>query len=465
MPDVTTVLGAAAGRRERAARLVLTLLAIPIMMMIACGGGAQDAPEAPPEPEPSPSPTTTAGPTPSQAPPTPPAEVRAGELDPDFGDGGLAIVPVGSELAVARRGLFVFPDGRTSVLALASDDGGFSFTLLYVRLPADGRGPASVARPLPTLHAVAAVFAPDGSATVLGKQDDEGGIVAARLTPGGELDPSFGTGGFAATGLELASDVLPLPDGSSVVLGLRALLRLTDDGEVDRGFGRDGLASLPPPESDEGGYTLDDLGVTSDGRLIAAARYQVALATFPRLFGFTAGGEVDTSFGDAGVVAPSILRPGSRLLVGGDGVLRWLIDGEILLLGARGQTLGSVLVGSTTYGAGFVHLWQPEEGGGVLLAGSSWVPDEPRRFACWARTGDTCLRLAVAVQSIDANGALDTAFGDGGTATTDLPPPYGAQDTVARAGVAGPAGRLTVAGSACRRPFECDVAVLRYGAP
>ncbi len=144
---------------------------------------------------------------------------------------------------------------------------------------------------------------------------------------------------------------------------------------------------------------------------------------------------------DAGIVAPSILRPGSRLLVGRDGVLRWYLDGDILLLSDRGQTLGTVPVESTSHGVGFVHLWQPEEGEGVLLAGSSWVPDEPRRFACLASSGDTCLRLAIAFQSIDADGALDTAFGDGGTTITDLP-----RRTAPRTRPIAPASRARPAG-------------------
>jgi uncharacterized delta-60 repeat protein len=311
----------------------------------------------------------------------------------------------------------------------------------------------------------------DGSALAVGRHADVvDGMVVARLTPSGELDLAYGDAGFATTDLDFASDVLPLDDGRALLIGSRddraVVTRLTRDGAVDRGFGTDGIAALPAaPEPDDGGrYELHDLVALPDGRVIVAATYHVAIASLQRLFGFTADGQLDAAFGDAGIVAPSILWPTSRLAIGRDGVLRWVIDDQLLLVGPDGELRGTSTIGETTYGSGFGALSETDTGG-LVLAGSSWVPDEPRRFACQNTSAGACLRLAVALQSLTADGGPDVAFGESGIVVTDLPAPYGAQDTGAQAVSLAPDRRVTVAASACRRPFDCDLVVLRYGAP
>ena len=144
--------------------------------------------------------------------------------------------------------------------------------------------------------------------------------------------------------------------------------------------------------------------------------------------------------------------------------MRWLLRDEIVLVDGAGERLGAIPIAGTTFGSGFGGVRETASGGHVL-AGSVWVPDEPRRFPCENTSGGTCLRLAFGVMSIGSDGAPDVAFGDGGIAITDLPEPYGAQGTGAGSVVTAPAGRITVAGTACQRPFVCDLVVLRYGAP
>lgn len=439
--------------------------------VVACGGGS--AGDQPGAPSPSPLPSTAASPsaTPPSAPPPAPtmSRVDPGQLDASFGDGGLAVVRVGGPLGLPPRGLVVLADGRTALLAMRGSVDGSSSELLRIELPADGRAAdAVVTRPLPELRAPVAAFAPDGSAMAIGRRGAE--IVATRLTPAGDLDTTFGRDGFASTGLESASDVLPLAGGASIVLGDRdgaqGLVRLDADGSRDASFGRDGFATPPAaPAPEEGGrYVLRQLGATSGGELFVAGAYNVAIVSMPRLFAFTASGEIDAAYGDAGIVAPSLLWPASHLLIGRDDLVRLLVRDQVFLLDADGQVVATVELADTPYGAGFGALGEAPDGG-LILVGSSWVPDEPRRFGCGNRSDDTCLRLAIAAQSIRADGTVDQGFGDGGIAVTDLPAPYGAQDTRAQAVVAAPEGRITVAGLACPRPYDCDVVVLRYGAP
>lgn len=452
---------------RRAARLAVVVAML--VVLAACGGSARDAG---PEPVPSPDATATVAPSPTAAPsPTPSPAVGSGVLDPSFGTGGVAVVSLRSMLAVARRSLFVRDDGRTSVLVLSSSDGGGSFALLRIDLPADGRldDPASgVTQPLPELDALAAGFAADGSAIVFARAASDG-IVAVRLTAGGAVDADFGDAGVVRTDLESAFDVLPLDDGRSIAIGRigdrSVLLRLTADGAMDATFGVAGIVDLPPaPEPDDGGrYDLADVTVLPDGRVLAAATYHVAIASLPRLFAFSAAGELDGSFGDGGVLAPSMLWPTSFLTPGTDGMARWIIRDRILLVDERGALRGELPLRDTTYGAGFGAA--VDTPAGLVLAGSSWVPDEPRRFICGSSSDGVCLRRGYAVQLVPITGTAPTGFGDDGVVVTDLPAPYGAQNTRAQVVVAAPEERLTVAGPACSSPFECDLVLLRYGAP
>jgi len=95
--------------------------------------------------------------------------------------------------------------------------------------------------------------------------------------------------------------------------------------------------------------------------------------------------------------------------------------------------------------------------------GSTFVPDEPRRFACENFSDGTCLRRALVVQRFLADGSADMQFAGSGTVITDSDPPYGAQDTTFGALALAPQGRITAAGSVCSEPFLCDLVVARYG--
>lgn len=434
--------------------------------LAACGSSSM-------EPGPSPEPTVTVAPAPTTPPPVPsPSTTPAigpGALDQSFGDGGLAIVPIRGVVSSARRGLFVFPDGRVSLLALKRADAFLDADLLRVDLAA-GSDNAVVSHPLPSFRAEAAAFAPDGSAVVIGEREgEEGEVVAARLAPDGRLDTTFGDGGFASTGLESRSyggqpEVLFLPDGRVLSFARSRIVRLTAGGDVDRTFGEDGVALPPtplPPRSEEF-FTLDDIGIAPDGRLIVSAVYHVSISIIPNLIALTSEGERDLSFGEMGLVSYHTLGANGRLFVMADGNVVWLVQSEMFLVSPDGKAV--ITVADRPPRVGLEGFNETAEG--IAAVGFSWVPDEPRRLDCEYPDGsDLCVRRVVAVQSVNAEGVLDSGFGNGGTVLTDLPPPYGADGTGAQAIVAAPAGRLTVAGSACRAPKDCDLVLLRYIAP
>ena len=191
-------------------------------------------------------------------------EGAPGDLDPTFGTGGIA-VSFGPKDVV--RAMVQQPDGKL-VLAGTSFTTSMGFILLVRYLP-DGQGD-------PTFGAGGKVTIPAGngsSATALVLQADGKLVVAssatgemsspdappkrdlllARISPDGQLDATFGSGGLLTTTVEsnsAAFAVLQQPDGQLVVAGTSDpapanhftptafLVRYHVDGRVDASFGR-----------------------------------------------------------------------------------------------------------------------------------------------------------------------------------------------------------------------------------
>ncbi len=127
-------------------------------------------------------------------------------------------------------------------------------------------------------------------------------------------------------------------------------------------------------------------------------------------------------------------------------------------------TLTKLLIDRETSSAVFDALNGATDGS-IVLAGSGFVPDVPRRFDCHPNSQGVCIRSAIVVQRRTAAGNLDLGFGNSGTTVTDLPVPYGSPYVSgARAVVAAPEGRLTVLSNACDAQGHCDYLLLRYGA-
>lgn len=454
----------ALGNRRRSSKRGFAVLLC--IATAACGGSSHDATPV----VPSPSPTTVPQPSPT-ARPTPTPHVAAGELDTGFGNDGVAILDDVNGLRVPQRGLFTFADGRMVLLAFEGDANDVATELVRFEIAADGRGDdlgasSTASRPLPSLVPVAAAVTANGGAIVLGRPAGETEhLVATRLTPEGDLDATFGDAGLSTIDLDYGAIVLPLPDGRTVIAGevqpsSQALMRLAPDGSIDRSFGRDGLAALPiPSETDADEFYLPtDLAVTQDGHVLVAVTDHRSISQNPVLIAFTSTGEIDRAFGDGGIVQYGSLGTGGMLSVGRDGTAYWSARGDLLRVERDGNLTKLARVGGFLVGSAL--------NGNFVLAGSGWVPDEPRRFDCLDKDQGICLRSAIEVQSLTVDGMLDLGFGDDGTTLTDLPPPHGAPYSGgALAIVAAPEDRLTLLAIACARSDRCDHVLLRYGAP
>ncbi len=141
-------------------------------------------------------------------------------------------------------------------------------------------------------------------------------IPAAAQTPG-TLDPGFGTDGRVLTNTGAANDrlhaLLTLPDDSVVALGQTTrthaaggstvdvmLMRYHPDGQIDSSFGIGGFVGIDSSHTADIGYALARL---ADGSLLAAGKFGDGGPAYSD-FGvakLTANGQLDTGFGVGGI--------------------------------------------------------------------------------------------------------------------------------------------------------------------
>ena len=130
------------------------------------------------------------------------------------------------------------------------------------------------------------------------------------LAQDGVLDPDFDTDGTVTTNVldnDQGNDVVIQPDGKILVAGSNgtnfAVVRYNPDGTLDPSFSDDGIVATTFGDSSEaGGLVLD-----SEGRIVAAGRAGDDFAVAR----YESNGELDTSFGDNGLMITDFNQPGS----------------------------------------------------------------------------------------------------------------------------------------------------------
>jgi uncharacterized delta-60 repeat protein len=224
----------------------------------------------------------------------------AGRLDPTFGPGGVTRIAFRSDTPTALGGLAIDSQGRIVV--------GVQTQVSFPRF-----------------------------------------FSAARLTPSGQLDSTFGTAGTASTQANpnAAIGALAIAPGDQVVLGgggasnstsLTAtayLVRFTASGAVDTPFGTGGLATVTYAGSSRpvSGNPAHDLFVLPDGRMLLAGDALFGNQTPLVVTRLTSSGALDPTFaGGAGFTvlssfsvqpeSPSetaaAVQPDDSLIVGGE---------------------------------------------------------------------------------------------------------------------------------------------------
>src|SRR5437867_2594115 len=237
---------------------------------------------------------------------------------------------------------------------------------------------------------------------------------------GGDLDPTFGTGGMVMTDLsrstDIANAVAVQSDGKLVVVGQTyknndfsgedfVVTRYNTDGTLDTTFGRGGkvrtdfpgLAAVP-----------SSVVIQADGKIVVAGG-AFPLFTFLgnfELVRYNPNGSLDRSFGNGGIV-------------------------------------------TTTFPEGsyaFDVALQPD--GKIIAAGTVFVDFNPGDLS------DTDFALA----RYNSDGSLDTTFGTGGTVMTDY---FGFEDDVFSVLIQ-PDGKIVAVGSANNPATFYDFAAARY---
>ena len=262
-----------------------------------------------------------------------------GSLDPSFGTGGQVYLPFsGPRFNVSYTGLLQ-PDGRIVTV------GQGEMAVMAARFNPDGSldptfgtgGQATV--PLANDFVVGgAAPQPDGKLVIAGRYGSSaatGDFGLVRLLPNGAPDPSFDGDGLVTSdfgGPETGHSVIVLGDGRLVLGGYRgaspatdpALVRYLPDGALDKSFGTGGLATADAGGEDYTGPVVE----LPNGKYMLVGSTDAAGSRDFLLARFHADGALDTSFGTAGFLLTDF--PGSMQ----DGCSAVAIAGPDLILTA-----------------------------------------------------------------------------------------------------------------------------------
>lgn len=325
--------------------------------------------------------------------------------------------------------------------------------------PSFGRGGKALSEIGGSGEPSAIVIQHDGKIVVA---DEGSGLF--RLTPRGRLDSTFGRGGIVDTSLRekcpgaLAASALALDsEGRILVAGSclsqpldgLVLARFTSDGRLDPSFGDGGsvLTDLAPDVPDEYTNTYGSaVAIQADGKIVAAGDVQTDYAEWQFALGlarYMPDGELDPSFGTGGRVLD--------VEMGTEDTYRVALqpDGKIVALGfdiARYEPNGSP---DRSFGInGKVQLDLDFTSGMILQ------PDRKIVVAGWNKLGFVVARYL-------PDGTPDQSFGRSGSVATD----FGRQSIDRAEDVALQSdGKIVVAGTKEPDDGDPDFALVRYTA-
>ena len=264
-------------------------------------------------------------------------------VDPDFGDAGRVITPLGNDEEAEALAL----DATARILVAGSKARDMSRDFVLARYLPTGApdasfGAAGSGTQLTDFNggddrAYALARQPDGTIVLAGScgngtKDD---FALARYLEGGTLDPGFGNGGRVTTTIGTGNDrayaVTRLTDGKLLVGGASgnsqdfALARYQVDGSLDTGFDTDGKVITSLGTGDD---YVQALAIQADDKILAAGGSWTGGHWDFALTRYLANGTLDTNFGTGGKVITA-LSPGDDAAT----ALAVQADGKILVAG------------------------------------------------------------------------------------------------------------------------------------
>ena len=300
---------------------------------------------------------------------------------------------------------------------------------------------------------------------------------ATQGTGAGSLDASFGSDGTVSTAFSLPTigDSIAAGSNGKLVVGgfsisssvtgqttvsASQVARYNADGSLDSGFGKGGLVSLPQSP----GFAIFATATQTDGKVLlgGAVLSTISAATArPELVRLNTNGSVDTTFGafgtvlnGSGVIFSIALQPNGQIVTAGlvnagsgltFGVTRYNSNGSLdANFGAGGEATVALPIATS------VAL----QSDGKIVAGG----------AAGLLTNNIITGFPVvlsggqfAVVRFNADGSLDTSFGNAGFAQTALLNNAAASQVAVQ-----PDGKVLAAGSAGASSGPFDFAVVRY---
>lgn len=273
-----------------------------------------------------------------------------GSPDTTFGSGGEVTTAFGT-IDDRANAVVVQPNGDILIAGQTSDPNTGTAFLVARYLPNGAMDPSFGASGQTTITNFSTLYGnPSDIATAIALQSDGSILVAgdasgagigiARLTPGGQLDMSYGSSGKAFTSVNVsgpASAIAVDSQGRAVVAttltsGSSAwvvVARYTTSGQPDTGFGGTGMVRTsiyPTP-------TTTAISMAPDGKIVVGATAgSSGSATQMALVRYNADGSLDSGFGSGGTFVSSALPSVSALQV--------LSDGSILISAGTGGSIG-----------------------------------------------------------------------------------------------------------------------------
>jgi uncharacterized delta-60 repeat protein len=269
-----------------------------------------------------------------------------------------------------------------------------------------------------------AVALPDKQTVVTVAKGDQ--LALARLSADGSIDRSYGTRGYAQTGIPRAFEatgIVARPDGTVDVAAtqrpglhvrfVNAVAQITPDGHRDPSFGSDGVAQ---PFTNPVLYDVGNVALSANGELLVAGTLYTqcdavgyACVERPVVARIAADGSLDPTFGDDGLATVNASGTGDALAVGPDGkiVVGSAQDLHTPVLGrfdSDGQP--DLSFGS---GSGYVDVPTPASAAEIGGDGQIYVGGSDGKTLGAAR--------------LAPDGTLDTSFADSGSFSVSLGDP------------------------------------------
>ncbi|MBN3924983.1 DUF4347 domain-containing protein [Nostoc sp. NMS4] len=252
------------------------------------------------------------------------------------------------------------------------------------------------------------------------------GILAA-----GELDTTFAIGGKlsgSAYSVAIQSDGKILAVGYSYMVhdGLNApdfaLARYNPDGSVDNSFGNAGTVTTHVGSASDNAYSVT---LQSDGKIVVAGySWDTTQSNQPdfALARYNTNGSLDTSFGNGGKLITNFGQDfGHKVLV--------QLDGKIILAGYIGNgSRDYVLVRYNTDGTIDSSFGNGGKVNGTNGYAAAILSDGKIVIAGGANSGTN---NDFALARYNSNGSLDTSFGNGGRVLTPIGASFDTANTIA----------------------------------